>query len=314
MKRLFTFLLSAMITFSLCGCNNKEELHIPDPVKSAPFSTAEANLLPSATPIPSATPVPSPTPIPIPIVAAEVSPITYNYNIIKYDEKGKQHYIPHEYTDEKVLKEEYAIVDIGHEITNIPTYTPEWITTGYTKAFTPGFDHGVYNNVYSCYLQYIHYIFPSNALRKIDENKYYIMYDITDSSRLYLFFPSTDNDARLMGYPVFMSKVLSYSDIRIIKLGDDISTVETIDPIAKYTRITWNERTENAVDHYNGLGNKISSIHLLSDGIMRISYELSGEKGSYTFTVSEIEYHEDFKLEGVGGVTDYSIAEVDYVD
>ena len=291
--------------FSICSCNNSDVVVTPS---TSPTPTAA----PSPTPIPT----PEPTPVPIPTVPAEASPIPYNSEAIETKDDGNLFFKGVEWEAPDIMDEAYVVTDTEQQITNIPTYTTDWITKGYYFILYPGFDHGVYlrTNNQPSYVQRILKLYPSYAWRKMSEDRYYVIYDLTDGTRLYLFFPSIDNQAMLMGYPLFVNKVLSHSDMRSIKLGDDISVVEAIDPIAKYTKDTWIKRAEPGIEYYKDLGNKISSVHLLTDGIMRISYELTGEIGNYTFSISEIEYHEDFKLEGVRGVTDYSIAEVDYID
>ena len=47
---------------------------------------------------------------------------------------------------------------------------------------------------------------------------------------------------------------------------------------------------------------------------MKFTYERSGQEGNYVYTITDIEYHSDFKMQGLAGSFDYTIAEVVYVD
>ena len=88
-----------------------------------------------------------------------------------------------------------------------------------------------------------------------------------------------------------------------------------VDPTAKFVK-TMNDRiTDASVENYaENWGQPITTVHLLTDGIMKITYERSGEEGDYRYTVTNIEYHENFELDGIAGITNYRIAETDYVD
>ena len=109
-------------------------------------------------------------------------------------------------------------------------------------------------------------------------------------------------------------KKLSYNDFSAIKISDTSDKVNVIDPITEIYTHNYDTCDDFSIDFMLEHGNKMVSVHLLTDGILKYTYERSGEEGNYVYTIVDIEYHEDFKMEGLGGVTDYSIAEVDYVD
>lgn len=47
---------------------------------------------------------------------------------------------------------------------------------------------------------------------------------------------------------------------------------------------------------------------------MKITYERTGEKDNYVYTITDIQYHENFDIECIEGTFNYKIAEIDYVD
>ncbi len=270
-----------------------------------------ADLVSKATHAPTPTPAPTPTLTPVPTPKA--TPMDYNADAFRpIDDE----YIEYIYPDEnEVTVTENDITSLNANI-DIPLYIPDHIAIGAYGGFTPTLDHGMWLSWsnYTDYLQYILDIYPSNAWRKIADDKYYVMYDLTDGTRIYVFFASLDNDARVLGYPILMKDSLSYSKFSNISIGDTLEEVKSVDYIAKYTCDLWNPATEQGIANFTNAGNPPCSVHLLTDGILKYTYERSGEEGNYVYTIIDIEYHEDFKMEGFGGVTDYSIAEVDYVD
>ena len=148
----------------------------------------------------------------------------------------------------------------------------------------------------------------------MSDGRMYLMYDTDRGSRIYLFF-YPDNLNSVRGYSLISCKKISYSDISSIKSGDTIEDVMAVDPTAKFVK-TMNDRiTDASVENYaENWGQPITTVHLLTDGIMKITYERSGEEGDYRYTVTNIEYHENFELDGIAGITNYRIAETDYVD
>ena len=107
-----------------------------------------------------------------------------------------------------------------------------------------------------------------------------------------------------------MQKQLDYKDFIDIKVGDKASLVESIDPIiSQYVRF-FDTSSDEFLKGYTIRGAGPTSIHLLTDGILKIEYERIS-LGDYKIT--NIEYKEDFILSGFYGDTCYKIAECDYV-
>lgn len=145
--------------------------------------------------------------------------------------------------------------------------------------------------------------------------KKYLMYDTETGSRIYVFFNNTENSLKANGYSMISSKKLSYADMKALKTGQTMDDVMAIDPSAKYVEYLYSFRSDKAIKYdITHLNLPINTVHLLTDGVMKLTYERSGEEGSYVYTITDIEYHDDFKMEGHGGITDYRIAKEDYVD
>ena len=100
-----------------------------------------------------------------------------------------------------------------------------------------------------------------------------------------------------------------------LKMGQTIDDVMAIDPTAQYVKVLYDRLPNETIKDYNDYFNQpINTVHLLTDGIMKFTYERSGQEGNYVYTITDIEYHSDFKMQGLAGSFDYTIAEVDYVD
>lgn len=300
MKKTILFLLAVAVLICSCSCNTQNH-------KSTDISTLEP------TPAPTASVTPAPTSTPEPTNA----PVSYNEDVFTKNSDGTISLKDIDLNTDgpSILKKDSTVSESDNNI-DIPVYNPEYITYGSCGGFFPCIDHGMWNSfsVYSDYLMYVQTVYPSNAWRKTDDNRYYVMYDVTDGSRIYVFFDGLDNNSRVLGYPILMKKSISYDKLADIKLGDDISKVIDIDPAAQYTKNIWDKATDNALEYYQKYDNPPVSVHLLTDGIMRITYERTGEEGSYAYTITNIVYNEDFNLKGIAGTINYQIAEMDYVE
>lgn len=173
-------------------------------------------------------------------------------------------------------------------------------------------------------LQYLNELFPIEYIRQLENNQILVVYKTKDPSNkvvyLYCFFEdSADNRNRdkndiecwrLSGFPLALVEGLSFSNFESIEVGSSIYDVYDIDPVvATYFNIDnsypyncSSDITEQEV--MNGInkdGKKIfhidlpphlKSYHLLTDGLLTISYELVDE----TLIVSGISYSEDYKM------------------
>jgi len=148
--------------------------------------------------------------------------------------------------------------------------------------------------------------YPNVVLRET-KNGYYSIYKTSETKGvLYMFY---DKDGLLYG-SIYSENKLSKKDFDSLKIGDNISAVETIDSATvKYRKI--NEKCY-APNDFRFI--PFYSTHILTDGIIRITYEtIDGE-----YIITDIEYFSDFQVPSYledGGVPWYfSILEQDYVE
>lgn len=157
--------------------------------------------------------------------------------------------------------------------------------------------------------------FPNGAWRDMGGGRKYLMYDTEKGTRMYIFFTSENDYYSAKGHTLYSSKKLSYADMKSLKMGQTIDDVINIDPTAKFVKHNFDRLADVTVEYYATKWKQpITTVHLLTDGIMKFTYERSGQEGNYVYTITDIEHHSDFKMQGLAGVLDYTIAEVDYVN
>lgn len=197
---------------------------------------------------------------------------------------------------------------------DIPVYTENDILRNNDNCFFIGRDYGLYHgmNARSDYFDRIETIFPSKAIRESTDGSYiYVMYDMDSKQRMYLFFSKNKNGYRTLdGFIVLMWKKLSFNDFSGIKIGDSMELVEKIDPVIKYYKQVFDAGNDIAIENYTKMGAPPTSVHLLTDGILKIEYDRVD--GNYVIT--NIVYNKDFVLDGLDGKTCYKITDADYVD
>ena len=297
----YSFILITILLFSILstGCSK---------VSNEPIQPSSSASVETISPTPSLTPSPTPKPtVGHALVDFNGMPLD-GYEAIDPDQAGE--------IAKNNLKSE-------NENIKIPVYSEDELLLGkYSggegayNCTWPGFDNSNvhFDNSVSNKLAWILSTFPNGAWRKMDDDRMYLMYDTDKGSRIYLFF-YPDNLTSVRGYSLISCKKLSYNDISSIKLGNTIEDVMAIDPTAKFVKILNDRVTDASIENYtDNWGQPITTVHLLTDGIMKITYERTGEKGSYIYTITNIEYYEDFNLKGIAGTTNYQIAEMDYVE
>ena len=245
---------------------------------------------------------------------------------VEYYMNGDQGiYLPvKEISEEEAVKIIEETSKTQEEELNVPIYLEDQLTLGKYKLVEgqynctwPGFDNsnphfGGTTNKSAGILS----AFPGGAWRDMEDGRKYLMYDTEKGTRLYIFFTKQDNYKVATGYTLYSTKKLSYADMKSLKMGQEIEDVMVIDPTAQYVRTFYDGLTNDGTlkDYVVYWNQPINTVHLLTDGIMKFTYERSGQEGNYVYTITDIEYHSDFKMQGLAGVTDYRIAEVDYVN
>lgn len=181
-----------------------------------------------------------------------------------------------------------------------------------TGCFALGADAGYYSGAsgfITNLFERVVKIFPNPLIRENDDD-IITVYDTDNHTRLYLFFSKKSKGMFTDGFPVVMKEKLSYSDFSQLKLGDNLNMVESIDSIMPlYTRY-FDQATDSVLERNKKVGRYLTSIHLLSDGILKIEYD----KVDGNYVITNIVYNKDFILDGLNGKTCYKILDEDYVD
>lgn len=175
-----------------------------------------------------------------------------------------------------------------------------------------GFDHGFWKS-FSFRADLFEQIvtrFPDPLIR--DSGEYlYAVYDTTDGVRLFAFFSKEKHKGMFVdGYPVAMIKTLSYADFAGVEIGDSWQEVAAIDPVVNLYIPRFDEQTDAVLTQNENMGMRLTSIHLLSDGVLRIEYTRTVDD---TYVIGDMLHSPDFVLEGADGATYYKILDADYL-
>ncbi len=194
---------------------------------------------------------------------------------------------------------------------NIPMYTESDLLY-VNGVFYLGIDESMYDNLDSRPNSYqamlAHY--PTDAIRMRDDGKAYLVYDCDAGCRLYLFL--SEAAQTVCGFPVIIGSVHSSADFSALSVGDSIDEVEKIDGvITQYKKFLLDvaEVDQITADSLAETGYPVTSVHYLSDGILKIEY---GMDDSGTLYITNIEHSDDFTLiNPVGQTIDYTILDID---
>lgn len=206
--------------------------------------------------------------------------------------------------------------DEAKSFDSIPVYDSNQLLYGADDCgFFLGRDAGLYSltpNTRKDLAKVILTAFPTEAIRESSKNgDIYVIYDTDINIRVFLFFSKEKNDyMTLDGFPVIMQKRLDYKQFADIQVGDNIEKVESVDPIIPLYVKFFDTGSDAAIKGYSEIGAGPTTIHLLTDGILKIEYERSKDND---YLITNIVYCEDFVLEGLNGKTCYQISELDYV-
>lgn len=324
MRKLISIFLSIGIIMTLASCKKAQSTTTEKPQASPPTPTMSEKPQKSeeaeAVATPSAAATPEPT--------ASRAQVEY-YS----DGFGGGSYLPvNKISEEEAVKIIEETSKTQEEKLNIPVYLEDQLllgkyklVEGLYKCTWPGFDNsnshfGGSTNKSAGILS----AFPGGAWRDMEDGRRYLMYDTEKGTRLYIFFTERDNYKVATGYTLYSSKKLSYADMKSLKMGQEIEEVMAIDPTAQYVKAFYDGLPSETIGDYEHYWQQpITTVHLLTDGIMKITYERRGAQGNYVYTITDIEYHSDFKMESIIGDVygtllkeeiDYRIANEDYVD
>ena len=141
----------------------------------------------------------------------------------------------------------------------------------------------------------------------------YLIYDIEDGWRGYVFYGNffdTDIVTR-KGFALLVGRTLhSYNEFESLSVGDSITKVEAVDAVAGlYDKLFTQAYVPEAAKESASYGYPITSMHYLSDGILKIEYEMLEDK---SLIISNIVYAPDYTLEHTSGDTmNYRIEPID---
>ena len=160
-------------------------------------------------------------------------------------------------------------------------------------------------------LDYVYELYPTKALRKASTGEEYLIYESESGYREYVFLRHWEeiNLTVTNGFPIVVGELLPYKAFEQLKVGDTIDSVEEIDPIAVFTKRRFEYCAPNVAASNAKRGYPITSIHYLSDGLLKIEYEML-EDGS--LVISNMVYSPDYTLKHtVGEVINYRIEPID---
>ncbi len=157
--------------------------------------------------------------------------------------------------------------------------------------------------------------YPPQAVRTIENNgqkSMYFVYETDGGTRVYVFFYESDNYYCSRGYPIMVKKSLSMSNFSNLIVKDTMKDVEEIDPITPLFRRCYDELNDEQIERVYKKGReRISTVHLLKDGIIRINYD---RDSSGEYIINKIIRSDDFVIPGLYGSLCYLIYADDYIE
>ena len=225
-----------------------------------------------------------------------------------YDEEAFANYLKY-----------YGIAEDSDKALDIPVYYEEELLFHKFDYFSLTQDASAY--VKTALTAYVYALATLHEmptqLRVRADGSSYAVYD-TDTGYRYFLFIHKSNICRT-GYPILInkSKMLSRADFANIQVGDSIDKVIQIDDVASLHKKKIDSR--NYKSHADFFANQIMSgrevvtIHYLTDGILKISYQVDVEIGpTPEMTVSGIEFYEDYVIPTADGeMTSHKIKDID---
>ncbi len=160
-------------------------------------------------------------------------------------------------------------------------------------------------------VEYILTCYPGASIRKMDDGKAYLVYDTDTGYRLFLLMDKNLNYMATIGYPIVIKEQLSIKDFAGVKVGDSIDEVCAIDSCGEVykTLIGIYGYNKQVSDYLAEKGKPISSIHYLSNGLLKIEYSIDENDN---IIITNILFDEDYVLENtLGNPVDYRICDID---
>ena len=274
-KKAICVLLAALTALSLCACRRESE---PSPAvtnepEALATETAEPTAAPTAIPSPTAEPTETPEP------TEEPAPI------VPFDETDIHVYTEHEF---------FKLFPIC------------WDQCSYD------YDAGTFPHR----MEDILAAYPTDAVRTRDDGSKYAIYETDTGYRFYLILDSSINGGSTetlfgRGFPIMLKEVHSYADFASLKVGDPLDLAIQIDPVAHFIAEYYEGKTQyrNYIHEEVERGNPIASVHYLSDGLLKIAYDMTEDGELF---ICDMTYCEDYKLMShTGYLVDYKLFDCD---
>ncbi len=187
-------------------------------------------------------------------------------------------------------------------------------------SFWRDMDYFLGKNIRYDFLDFILDEYPPQIVRTIENHGQkcmYFVYETKDNTRVFIFFFESDNFGYTRGYPIIMKKTLTLADFDDLEVGDSLDDVEKIDQIASLYRKGYDSLSYEVAQRVYVDGSEvIATVHLLRDGIIKITYDRD-ESGKYT--INDIRRSDEFIIPTIssfpigGGEVCYLIYPDDYI-
>lgn len=268
-------LLIMLSAFPLAGC---ESGNITVPADTPDPNKAYVTEAPTAEPTPAPTPEPTPEPTEPPFVYPSAEPLEINV-----------------YSMEELIYRALGLAD--------PVFWDQ----------CNGDNSGVAWNQLEHFMKQVEYGNYVPAFRET-ENYEYVVFDTDEGYRIFVHVQLRPFKIKtLVGFPILLNGVHSYSDFASLKAGDHIDAVAEIDPVAAIVKTTVERKglTREGIKADKKWGRIPTSFHYLTDGVLRIEYDMDDAGELF---IRSITYSEDYTLESKvtpGTIVNYRILPCD---
>ena len=163
----------------------------------------------------------------------------------------------------------------GEPLEGIAVYGADEIAAGYKYI---GVDTTLYSTLSSLPTSSAGILmnYPGGAVRKLEDGRAYIVYDLDSGSRLFFFLYWKNDYICSEGFPLVIKGPVCHEDFAGLKTGDPIDMVCEVDPVGEFfkKRIEASSIDKVLMDGMIADGMGFSSIHYLTDGILLIAYDM----------------------------------------
>ena len=148
--------------------------------------------------------------------------------------------------------------------------------------------------------------FPTDAVRVMPNGSKYAIYDTDTGYRLFVIYDNLLDIEKLpltaRGFPILVKELHSYSEFASLKTGDPIAKAAETDPVAGIVMSFFDGKS----NYYNYIhdgavrGWAITSFHYLTDGVLKIEYDMTEDGDLF---IIDMVYAEDYELTSNNGLT-----------